>query len=241
MGLFAKKLSLKDDYKMTELVMVCTVLPTVGLLRLIRDQLEFKLQNIPSETYIVQENPGQSSIDVRSPNGLLIRIMLTSNLIRDKMVALRLDRELNKEACIQALDSMIKFNWFKMHVNKFRPIPLVIKLCRHLAKREPDSWGSLDNWQMQVLCYDIIRGRFDSEPSPAAAFKFVLYSLAGGYLIDSGSCVADPCRTDALHKENFLRRMGAEQKRLITESAGRFNLLAKTNQIEKIFGDVKAS
>ena len=142
-GLFAKKLSLKDDFKIAEMVCVCAVLPTVELLRLVKDQLALKLQDVPNEQYMVVENLGLTAIDVKAPDGLMIRITLTSDLIHDKVAAQRLDKGLSRDACIRALDGLIKFQWYKVNAAKYRPIAIVIKLCRHLAKREP-VWAAFN-------------------------------------------------------------------------------------------------
>lgn len=236
-GLFAKKLSLKNDFKLVELVLPCRVLPTVGLLKLLREQLSKKFEQIPNETYTALENIEKSAIDVKSANGLLIRTTLTSNLIRDKAAAQRLDKGLSKDECIHALDAQIKMDWWKATVCKHKPITMIIKLCRHLKDREPSSWGAFNNWQLQVLCYDLIRSEFKCQPTPSMALKCVLGRLADGYLHNSGISVADPCRTDLLKKENFLRRLEPEKKQLITESAREFHQLAMNNRWELIFGD----
>ena len=236
-GLFAKKLSLKADFKLIELVVPCRVLPTVAMLQLIREKLAKKFEQITDETYTALANTGCSAIDVKAPNGLLIRTTLTSNLIRDKAASQRLDRGLDKDSCIHALDALIKMDWYLATVFKHKPIALIIKLCRHLKNREPDSWGAFNNWQLQVLCYDLIRSEFKSQPTPSTAFKCVLSRLAEGYLQTSGISVADPCRTDVLKKENFLRRLDPERRALITESARRFYQLAMNNRWDQILGD----
>ena len=198
-GDLAKCLLLSGD-TIVMLVIMCSKLPTVELLETVSTMLTTQLAASPEpqpwEVAVVQAEAGLRV----SNSGVTILARFTSTLLRNPAEENAdspggTELLLEREPGLIALAELRRTKWFSAMATPLPSCVELIRILESLGRRQPDSWGLLAGWGLQLL---VERALFSVGfwLSPSRALMRVLEVVASGLLLPGGSGLRDPCERE---------------------------------------------
>uniref|UniRef100_A0A672FUU9 Interleukin enhancer binding factor 3b n=1 Tax=Salarias fasciatus TaxID=181472 RepID=A0A672FUU9_SALFA len=240
-GLVAKGLLLKGDLDL-ELVLLCKDKPTISLLKKVCDNLVTQLKSITDDSYVVTQNVGEASIDIKNTKEppLTLTIHLASPLVREELERAAAGETLSvndppdvldRQKCLTALASLRHAKWFQARANGLRSCVIVIRILRDLCARVP-TWAPLRGWPLELICEKAI-GTGNRPMGAGEALRRVLECLASGILMADGAGISDPCEKEPT---DAIGHLDQQQREDITASAQHALRLSAFGQLHKVLG-----
>ncbi|KAI1285505.1 Zinc finger RNA-binding protein [Halotydeus destructor] len=235
-GLVPKNLLLSGDHE-TELVAICSEIPTMALLDRFVSKMPQKLKECsPLETFQVVTLPQEASLLVSSTSESKtnVYIRLTSPALlesrADEMVK---DNKqlLDRQKCLDALAALRRAKWYQVKVADLHPCAMMIRIYRDLARRT-DTWSHMSTWAIELLCERVMSSA--AEPlTPSQAMRHILEAIASGIMLPGADGLLDPCEKVAVDVFAYLTK---QQREDITSSAQHALRLLAFRHIHKILG-----
>ncbi|XP_025414887.1 zinc finger RNA-binding protein isoform X2 [Sipha flava] len=242
-----------------DLVIICSVPPSVALLNSIVTILPEKLKIVAKdEIYIVNKCEADAKLTVETTveeEKFVVNVTLTSPSIREAILSAAEgesqqtepvaivpgEHVLDKTKCLEALAAIRHAKWFQARLGVIANGPLIIRILKDFIMREP-KWHPFTPWMLELFVERVLTSAFPPNSpnaaaglSPAECLRRFLESIASGALLPgaTGIHLIDPCEKDPI---DALAPLTLQQREDITLSAQNALRLLTFRQVNKVLG-----
>lgn len=257
-GALSKGLLLINENEV-DLVIICSIPPTVALLNSIVTILPEKLKIVAKDdTYIVNKHEADAKLTVETTveeEKFVVNVILTSPSVREAILSavegenqqtepvaiVPGEHVLDKTKCLEALAAIRHAKWFQAKLAVIPNGPLIIRILKDFIMREP-KWHCFTPWMLELFVERVLTSAFPPNSpnaaaglSPAESLRRFLEAIASGALLPGaiGVHLVDPCEKDPV---DALTPLTLQQREDITVSAQNALRLLTFRQVNKVLG-----
>ncbi|CAI6364574.1 unnamed protein product [Macrosiphum euphorbiae] len=257
-GALSKGLLLVNENEV-DLVIICSVPPTVSLLNSVVTILPEKLKIVAKDdTYTVNKNEEKAKLTVEiisDEEKYVVNVTFTSPSIREAILSAAEgesqqtepvaivpgEHVLDKTKCLEALAAIRHAKWFQARLAIIANGPLIIRILKDFIMRE-SKWHPFTSWMLELFVERVLTSAFPPNSlnaaaglSPAESLRRFLESIASGALLPgaTGIHLVDPCEKDPV---DALAPLTVQQREDITLSAQNALRLLTFRQVNKVLG-----
>lgn len=230
-----------------ELVITCSVKPTIQLLKKVTKLLEEKMKDVcPDKQFSVVSDADSACFLVHTTVGdeanafqLEVKVFLTSLEMREDKAEEEAseaqtgdDSVLSRKWCSYALALQRRSQQFKNEVEGLIPTVILMRLFKGFRKSRPE-FASCSTWVIELLVSQVVYTAHEGFSYIGDIFKRVFECLSSGMLMPGAPGIIDPCErkpTDAT--EN----MSAQEREDLTAAAQYILRLMAFGQLRDLLG-----
>lgn len=239
-GLLAKQLLLKGD-KQIDLVVLCSKIPTVSLLKEVAELFKKSAELSANEELTVEEMVDESSIliSLSTIPSFECRMMLTSVSLREGNQAtegtIKTEEQtlptdpLPKDPCLNALAELRHAKYYQVKCAPVHSLNMTVKIVRDISTRVR-TWAPLHCWALELLVEKSLAS-IAMPLSPGDALRRLFEVISSGVFLSKRSKLVDPCEKEPV---DVLGHISDQEREDITSSAQHALRLIAYNQIYKI-------